>query len=150
MGGGAVRCPSRLPSHGLFAVDPSVLSAIQHPPDTTIDALSSVRAIVKHGTECGNCHQDVGWAIQYAADVLALYAVRVKGRAEGSIALTGYEFSRWQRVLVRQVTGVSNSDPSPELLSVTEALAESWSADEYMAVWQAYERACERWKQSVD
>ncbi len=134
----------------LFEVHPGLPSGLQLPTDTTIEALSSLQAMVSHGTACGNCLQDAERAIQYAADGLALYAVSVKGRIGGTIALRSCGFKRSQKVLVREVSGMNNADPSRELSRSADALAGSWTADEQLAAWLAYERACKRWKQSLD
>ena len=134
----------------LFDAYPGLPSGLQLPADTTVEALSSVPAIVSHGTACRNCLQDAERAIQYVADGLALYAVAVNGRIEGTIALRGHGFNWSQKVRVREVTGVDNTDPSPDLSRLAAALADGWTTDDEMAAWLAYDRACERWKQSLD
>ncbi len=134
----------------LFEAHPGMPPGLQLPVGVTIEALSDVQAIVSHGTACGICLQDVERAIQYSADGLALYAVTVKGRIEGTIALSGYGCSRYQNVLVYEVAGVDNAEPSAELSHSAQALADAWTTDEQMAAWLAYDRACERWKQSLD
>lgn len=134
----------------IFDAHPGLPAGLQLPPETNIFSLNSISSIVRQGKACRNCLQDAARAIQYVADGLALYSVSVKGRIEGTIALRGYRSHWCQRVLVREVTGVDNADPSPELTGLAEVLANGWSDDEQIAAWFSYERACEGWKQSMD
>lgn len=134
----------------LFVAHPGVPPGLRLEKEISIDALTSIRAIVDHGATCGNCLVEERRAIQYAADGMALYAIKDKKRTIGTAALRALGSEGRQRVIVRELTGKNNLDPTPRLHRSATMLASAWSTPEQMELWQTYDRACEHWRRSMD
>lgn len=133
----------------IFDAHPRVPNWFQPPQSMSVHALSSMETIVGHGIASNNCLKEEGRAIQYVADGLALYAVYAGGKIAGTIALRFYCYRGSPQVLVREITGINNADPSPELSRLARVLADSWMTEAQQACWVVYDGTCERWKRSL-
>lgn len=134
----------------LFAAHPGLPPGLCLDEEASIEALTSLDAIVEHGAACGNCLEDERRAIQYAADGMALYAIRHRASAIGTAALRVLGGEDRAKVVVRELTGINNLDPTPGLRRSANMLASAWSSPGQVASWLAYDRACEHWRRSMD
>lgn len=129
----------------IFEAHPIIPGIFPVPEPFTIFPIDNVDLAVAHGADCNICLQSPATTIEYVAGGVALYGVNSEGVAVGTIALILGDQQECPHVQVLQVTGVNNSEPSPDLIVLAWSLAGAWGTASQLTCWGAYTEQCARW-----
>jgi hypothetical protein len=116
----------------------------------TIHALDSFDRTIAYGEEIGNCLLIPELVMEDMALGAAFYAVKLQGRAAGTISLRLGGTEKFPQVEVACVVGANNADANVELSELAQSLAGSWATARQLDCWGAYARQCAVWTQRIN
>jgi hypothetical protein len=116
----------------------------------TIHALDRFDRTVAYGEESGNCLLIPELVIEDVALGAAFYAVKLQGRAAGTISLRLGGADKFPQVEIACVVGANNADSSPALRALAQSFADSWATAPQHDCWVAYAGQCAEWTQRVN
>lgn len=120
----------------VFTAHPNIPRTYQADPHIDVQALTTFRGVVDHGSHSGICLQDEATAIQYVACGVALYAARgARGELLGTFGLHLKNDESRPTVEVSEVGATVNAMVSSSLYKFAAQLAQSFSVDSLDEWW---------------
>lgn len=117
---------------------------------STIHSLESFNRVIAYGEESGNALLIPEFVVEDLAFGAAFYAVKLQGRAAGTISLCLGGTEKFPQVEVACVVGANNAYATVELSELAKSLADSWATARQLDRWVAYARQCAAWTQRVN
>ena len=133
----------------IFEAHPGFSRNVQTHELLMLQPLDSLDLAMLHGKACGNCLKSPSTVARYVMEGAALYGVRTKTGVAGTIALRYDTTEEHPKVEVQEVSGLTNSPAGVDLCSLAQCLAESWTTEEQVNKWTAYENRCAHWRSLV-
>ena len=122
----------------VFKIHPGPTAGIRCSSGLAVQPLRSLHEVIEQGRKMGTCLADEERAIQYAANGIAMYAIRSdNGNPLGTVAL-GFERGRGaEKVIIWQTTGNANTPATPRLMNAARQLVK-WFTTNSLEIWHTY------------